>query len=120
MNKRDVIILLGVLAAALCVWGGMALFNGGGEYAVIVYVDGKEYARAPLKDGIITVEQEDGSLNVVEITSKGVRMQSANCKNQVCVHQGWITLDDKSLSGLSSHIVCLPNGVSVALTGGAE
>ncbi|WP_297818002.1 NusG domain II-containing protein [uncultured Lactobacillus sp.] len=43
-----------------------------------------------------------GEKNIVEVNNDKIRVKDANCKDQVCVKQGW-----KSRSGQS--IVCLPH-----------
>lgn len=40
------------------------------------------------------------------------RFVTGPCRNQVCVHSGWLRHDGEAAA-------CLPNGVSVALSGGA-
>ena len=44
--------------------------------------------------------------NVLEVTHGRVRVVEANCPDQVCVHQGWLT------SSLRP-IVCLPNNMVI-------
>ena len=84
---------------------------------IAVYVDGKLYAASPLKPGKdLTVEQEDGSVNVIRMTENGFYMQSSTCKNQDCVHQGEVTRDNWSQRLLGAHVICLPNRVDVVLT----
>ena len=83
---------------------------------IAVYVDGKLYAASPLKQGKdLTVEQEDGSVNVIRMTENGFHMQSSTCKNQDCVHQGDVTRDNWSQRLLGTHVICLPNRVDVVL-----
>ena len=55
--------------------------------------------------------REDGAENLVEVAPGRVRMQSANCPDQVCVNQGWI-------SDASVPVVCLPHQVVLEITGG--
>lgn len=83
---------------------------------IAVYVDGKLYAASPLRAGQdLTVEQEDGSVNVIRMTENGFYMQSSTCKNQDCVHQGDVTRDNWSQRLLGTHVICLPNRVDVVL-----
>ena len=83
---------------------------------IAVYVDGKLYATSPLRAGQdLTVEQEDGSVNVIRMTENGFYMQSYTCKNQDCVHQGDVTRDNWSQRLLGTHVICLPNRVDVVL-----
>lgn len=83
---------------------------------IAVYVDGRLHAASPLKAGQdLTVEQEDGSVNVIRMTENGFYMQSSTCKNQDCVHQGPVTKDNWSQRLLGTHVICLPNRVDVVL-----
>ena len=83
---------------------------------IAVYLDGKLYATSPLRSGQdLTVEQEDGSVNVIRMTENGFHMQSSTCKNQDCVHQGDVTRDNWSQRLLGTHVICLPNRVDVVL-----
>lgn len=83
---------------------------------IAVYVDGKLHTTSPLRAGQdLTVEQEDGSVNVIRMTENGFYMQSSTCKNQDCVHQGDVTRDNWSQRLLGTHVICLPNRVDVVL-----
>lgn len=42
-------------------------------------------------------------------------MHSASCKNQDCVHQGDVTLDNYNNRVLNNWIICLPNQVTIEL-----
>lgn len=46
--------------------------------------------------------EHNGEKNIVEVNNKKIRVKDANCKDQVCVKQGW-----KSRPGQT--IVCLPH-----------
>lgn len=84
--------------------------------ALVVYVDGKEYIRSPLKAGeTIRVLQEDGSENVIRMTENGFYMESASCPNQDCIEQGEVTTDNWTRRKLLEQVICLPNRVTVAL-----
>ena len=63
----------------------------------------------------ITIDQGDGKVNVIEITERGAVMHSASCKNQDCVHQGDVTLDNYNNRVLNNWIICLPNQVTIEL-----
>ncbi len=81
--------------------------------AAIVKVNGKVYGRYSLaQDRTITIKQ-DGHTNVLRIRDGEAKMISASCKNQICVHHAAISRGNQS-------IVCLPNRVSVEITGGKE
>lgn len=83
---------------------------------LLVQVDDTVYApEALLAERDIELSQPDGKLNVVHVTPDSIRMSSANCKNQDCVHQGAVTLDNRGLRILGNQIICLPNKVLLSL-----
>ena len=86
------------------------------EDTVIITVDGQEVARVPLNQPqTVTVSQESGAENVIEITSEGAVMRSSTCENQLCVHMGAVTVDNWETRVNGAFIICLPNRVSVEL-----
>lgn len=115
MNKRDVIIVIIFILAALIVAAVISLvWRGEGEVAVI-YVKNQEYARIPLDSPQTVTVDRDGCVNVIEVFDGGVRMKSSTCKNQLCVKQGGLTPGNKLQNDLGGYIICLPNGVSVTI-----
>ncbi len=76
-------------------------------YAVIQNTEGF-YQALPLdEDATVTVESALGT-NVVEVRDGQVRVREADCSNQTCVNQGWV-------SGQGQTIVCLPHKLTVQL-----
>lgn len=79
-------------------------------------MNGALYTAAPLRAGeALTVEQENGSVNVIRMTEDGFYMESSTCKNQDCIYQGAVTRDNWSQRLLGTHVICLPNRVDVTL-----
>ena len=119
MNKKNwVVIAVIVLAAALLL--AMTFLQrpmtAVEEDTVIISVDGKEYARVPLsKPRTVTVTQEDGSVNVVEVSDHGAVMAHSTCDNQLCVKMGEVTVDNWEFRPNQQFIICLPTRVSVEL-----
>ena len=119
MNKKNwVVMAVIVLAAALLL--AMTFLQrpmtAVEEDTVIISVDGKEYARVPLsKPRTVTVTQEDGSVNVVEVSDHGAVMAHSTCDNQLCVKMGEVTVDNWEFRPNQQFIICLPNRVSVEL-----
>ena len=86
------------------------------EDTVIIRVDDREYLRVPLSQPqTVTIEQADGSVNVVEVSDHGAEMRSSTCHNQLCVHMGEVTVDNWEFRPNGAFIICLPNRVSVEL-----
>ena len=64
----------------------------------------------------ITISQNNGEfINVVKVTADSIVMESANCSNQDCIHQGMVSLNNANTRPLNKYIVCLPNQVTLAL-----
>lgn len=117
-TRKDALIML-ILALAVAAAFALSAWLAPEPVWVVVYLNGEEYARAPLGEArTIVVEQADGSRNEVVIDGDGVHMGFSTCKNQLCVNRGEITGGDDT--ALSHWIICLPNGVSVELTEGGE
>lgn len=102
-----------LLAAALMVVSPL-LRTSTEEDLVIITVAGKEYARIPLGERqTVTIRQENGAVNVVEITGDGAVMRSSTCDNQLCVQMGEVTRENWETRPNQQFIICLPNRVSV-------
>ncbi len=116
MKRIDLAIIGGVAAVAVILLLALRAPAGVAGTCVIVYVNDAEYARLPLgTPTVVTIDQGGGKVNVVEVFAGGVRMQSSTCRNQLCVLQGDVTEESAAHAALANWIVCLPNGVSVAL-----
>lgn len=86
------------------------------EDMVIITIGGKEYTRVPLsKPQTVTVAQDNGCVNVVEVSDHGAVMVSSTCDNQLCVQMGEVTVDNWEFRPNQQFIICLPNRVSVEL-----
>ena len=122
MKKKDILLICGVLLLALAAFFALRVFAQKSDAAqVTVYVGGAVYAQVSADDfQTITVDQGGGKVNVIVIDSRGVRMESSSCKNQICVHHGTIDPNNADALLLDHWIVCLPNGVSVEVTGAED
>ena len=114
MNKTTKLILAALLlvVAASAAW--LVFFDGSIDHPrVVIEVDGVVYYEDDMRDvnGIFPVSTPNGGENRVYIQDDLVFMESANCPDQICVHQGVIT--DSTVP-----IVCLPNRVIVRIEGG--
>ncbi len=92
------------------------VLRGKGGAAAAVYQDGKLLRTIDLSqvDEPYTF-QVDGpaGANTVEVERGRIRVKHADCPDQVCVHQGWIS------TGVTP-IVCLPNKLVIQLEGGGD
>ena len=59
------------------------------------------------------VVEDGGGRNTIQVERGRIRVSEANCPDQVCVGQGWI-------SDGTVPIVCLPHGLVIEITGGGE
>lgn len=117
MGKRDywIVGMIVVMASALVLLSPL-MRGTAAQDEVIIRVNGAEYAHLPLNEAqTVTIRQESGAVNVVEITGTGVRMQASTCDNQRCVHGGEVTRDNWETRAEGAFIICLPNRVSVEL-----
>lgn len=110
MKKKDLILICSVLVLAAAFWlvpRAVGLFGNSKEQKLRITVSGEEYGTYSLEeDQVIKV----GDTNVCEIKDKKVSMISADCPDQLCVHQRTIQLQGET-------IVCLPNKVVLEITG---
>ena len=120
MKKQRLWLILAVLAVVAAAAALMLARHPSStpvdEPTVIITVDGREYMRVPLsRPQVVTISQENGAVNVVEITEHGAVMQSSTCENQLCVHMGEVTVENWEWRVNGAFIICLPNRVSVEL-----
>lgn len=109
-------VILFLLLAAAAVSAAVLLLRGGGEVNPVARIsrDGVLLEEIDL-NGVeqpytLTFEDESGS-NTVSVEKGRIRMRSADCPDQVCVNQGWI-------SDGAVPIVCLPHRLMVEIKGG--
>lgn len=109
--KNDILLIAALLVLAGAVFGLLRLTRARGGEAVVT-VDGQTVAVLPLAaDAALTVGEDRGFRNTVEVSGGRVRVTDADCPDRLCVRQGWISYDGES-------IVCLPHKLVVAVRGG--
>lgn len=110
MKKKDLILICSVLVLAAAFWlipRAVGIFGNSEAQKLRITVSGKEYGVYSLdEDQVIKI----GDTNVCEIKDNKVTMISAECPDQLCIHQGPIRLQGET-------IVCLPNKVVLEVTG---
>lgn len=118
MDKKNWMIIGGVLVLVLVLLALVRLMprTEAEEEMVIITVGDQEYARVPLSEPQkLTIRQENGAVNVVEVLEDGMRMVSSTCDNQICVHVGTVTLANWELKPQQQFIHCAPNQVKLEL-----
>ncbi len=108
--RVNVIAVLVITALALAAAAAAYVLGNAvdARTAVIQDADGNTFAMPLSKDDVLTVASSAGT-NVVEVQSGKVRVSEADCPNQDCVDQGWI-------SNAGQQIVCLPHKFVVNIT----
>ncbi len=116
MKKNDVILIAGLLLAALAAFGGISWYLSAGtqKAEAVVEVDGQEKGRYPLdQDTSVEIQLEDGSYNLLEIKDGRADITEASCPDKICV-------DHRPVSRRGESLVCLPNKVVVEIENGQE
>ena len=111
MKKKDIILIACALALAAGLYALSQITLGAPKTTVVVLVNGEEALRKPLSvDGRYEIAQEDGAVNILEVSGGAVRMVEANCRDGLCISQGVMRSAAKT-------IVCLPHNLIVRLEG---
>lgn len=110
MKKNDWILAAGIFFAAALILG-IQFLRSSGEYSEVeIQADGELYGTYCLdKDQEINVNDT----NTVLIKDGKVRMEWAECPDQICVKHRAIFREGES-------IICLPNEIVVTIRGGEE
>ena len=109
--KNDILLILALLVLAGAAYGILRLTREPGNEAAVT-VDGQIVLTVPLsREATLTVGEDLGFRNVVEVSGGRVRVADADCPDRLCVRQGWISRDGES-------IVCLPHRLIVTVRGG--
>ena len=115
MKKADVIIIITLLVIALGALGVTKIVNNR-KYAnkyVEISIKGKPYQRILINNNsfkkTIKIKTALG-MNIVEIENGGVRIIDADCRDKICIKEGF-----KDKNGQT--IVCLPNKFVVEIKG---
>ncbi len=112
-GRRDVLIIALVLLAALALYV-VSLAAPSDVTTVVVTVGGKEALRRPLAvNAEYQIPLPDGETNVICVRDGAVYMKEANCRDGLCLRQGKVRNQAKT-------IVCLPHEVVVKLEGDAQ
>ena len=110
--------MLLLIVSGLTIYHGVRINSSKGNATnlVRVYVDNQLYCEEKLIPGKrIEIRQDGGEENILMLTADGFFMESANCHNQSCVHQGSVTADNYRMRTLGNRIICIPNRVTVEL-----
>jgi hypothetical protein len=113
MKKGDIIIIVVVSLVSMVLWLGYSLFQSTSDQkSVVIKSEGTIVAQLPIDattSASYVVENKYG-YNEIRIEFGKVSIHSADCKNQLCVTEGFIEDPGRSL-------ICLPNRVVVEIVG---
>lgn len=117
MKRRR--FLLAALALVLVIAAGSVYWfwlRGADETIATITLDGEviaEYDLSQVRETEMFTVGAPGAENTIRVSSEGIAVISANCPDQVCVHQG-----------VRSHgpqpIVCLPHKLSITFSADAN
>lgn len=109
MRWGDFVIIGVVLLIAAALAFVIAMHNAGDQLYAEIWQDGELIERIALTDQLDRTISLDGH-NTVVLSGKTVKMQQADCRDQVCVRSGTLTRAGQAA-------VCLPNRVVVKIVG---
>lgn len=113
LKRQDAVLLVGLLAVALCLAVVLLLTRQDGAQ-VVVSVAGRETARLPLSEtAFYTIQGANGGTNVLQIAYGTAWLEDASCPDRLCVQEGAIRYAGQS-------IICLPNRVVITVEGTSE
>lgn len=110
MRAGDIVLVLLCAALAGSAWA-LAWPPGGTASTVELRVPGEPPRRLVLDHSReITVQGRDGASRIA-LRPGGARFLASPCNGKQCIHAGW-------LERAGDFAACLPNGVSLTLSGG--
>ncbi|MCQ2547972.1 MAG: NusG domain II-containing protein [Clostridia bacterium] len=109
IKKADIILLIAIVIIGIASTVLVYSNNSSGS-KVIVTVDGETYGTYSLSEDQRIEIRQGADTNVLIIKDGKAYMESANCKNQICVNHS-------PISKTKQVITCLPHKVLVTITG---
>ena len=110
MKRWDFIIIVALVGLSFAPWAIFAATRLSGEhvtYTAVLRARGQKIKEFPLEnDTTYNYQDADGDFNVIEVKDGQIRIKEADCGDQVCVRQGWISRGGQS-------IICLPHQVII-------
>ena len=103
-------VFAAILIVAALLSAGLLLLRPKGGATAEIWLDGELVQTINLDTLTEPMEIPVGDGNIVQAEKGRVRMLSADCPDKLCVHMGWTDSPAKP-------IVCLPNRVTVVITG---
>lgn len=82
---------------------------------IITYKDKREVHEMKKEPEIITIDQGNGMVNKIYISSEEVYMLESSCNNQLCVQQGKMMPGKIRNRLMGRYIICLPHELTVEM-----
>ena len=112
MKRKDLMLLAGILAAALLIWAASFLFRQEKTGEMVEIQQGNEITeRLSLREDCRKVIKGAEGENVLVIENGTARIEEADCPDGLCVRQG-------SISRPGESIICLPHRLAVRVAEG--
>ena len=130
MKKNDWILIIAVCVTAVVLLGVQIFSPSATENGIVeIHIDGELCASYPLREDCLVVITEDSCTeyspddherarkmdddvtNCLEISDGKAQMTWADCRDQICVNHRRISREGES-------IICLPNKVTISISGG--
>lgn len=113
LTFADICIAVTILMLSIMGYAYVAIFSSAAPSAVVIEIDGREYARYPMGGVSNTVRlpiKTKLGYNLIEITPNSARILEADCPDKLCVVQG-------AISKAGQTIVCLPHRLVIHIEG---
>jgi hypothetical protein len=110
MNRSDLLLVV-LLAAGIGALAAQLWVARSAASHVEIRVGGQVWGRHPLHTPQRLEVPGARGISVLEIQAGRVRFVDSPCRNRVCVHSGWLAYGGGAAA-------CLPNRVSLTLSGG--
>ena len=114
LTRADKLLIAIVLVAAIGGIGlNMAFGSGAGAKEAQVYKEGKLVETIRLRPGYHQELRLGGTshFNLIEMDNGRIRVEEADCPDQICVKTGWLSVTPQQ-------IVCLPYRVVIKIVAG--
>lgn len=111
MKKKDVILIGSILLFALIAYGLLTFIQKNSTKEAVVVITVKEKVQGTYsldKNQTIYIPDKQNATNIIRIQDGKVKMEEADCPDQICVSHRAIQFNNES-------IVCLPHQVVVEI-----
>ncbi len=113
MKKGDKIVILLILLFAIFSIFERFVFSKNSDENIVIRSDGVIVKETSLNNnGKFLIKSKEGELTCI-IENQKVKVIESTCPDKLCIKQGWVSYQGES-------IICLPNRITITITGGNE